>query len=130
MSNETFENIQTGDLVLSRICVRGVGFSHGRNFWVKSKVERTTPKQLVVMGKKYHKKNGSLVGGYGAIKLYDASKDQSEEAKNYEKKCQADMAIFKLSQRRLCDHITSEQAEQIISLHDDIFESLDGEAAK
>lgn len=78
-------DINVGDTVYIQKRVR-YGFSLKRVFEVPAKVTRTTKTQFEVGGKKYWKKNLSLVGGSSFQGCSLEGKDQTKEMKAFKTK--------------------------------------------
>ena len=73
-----FSDIKVGDPVLVEVEARE-GWQRGMWFKVKRTVDRVTPKQFEVKGKKYRKSDGVCVGDSGHVKTYSVKDDQSDE---------------------------------------------------
>ena len=76
-----FENIKVGDYVLINVDLDYGWRMHYNNYNIKLKIERLTPKQMVVGGCKYWREDGKGLGGLYNDKLYhiDEFDDDTEQ---------------------------------------------------
>lgn len=72
-----FSDIKVGDSVLVEVEAREE-WQGGMWFKVKRTVDRVTPKQFEVKGKKYRKSDGVCVGDSGHVTPYNVEEDQTD----------------------------------------------------